>query len=315
MILYSDNVLNHRPHTYHIENPKRVEIILETLKEHGYDEIFYVDEKVSLREVLTIHDEEYINKLLSLKEFTFLDPDTYFSEGTLEAALTSLKMSEIAFKLSLKEKDLSFALTRPPGHHSGRKGWAGPTLGFCIFNNIAYAVKLAKDYFEKVIIIDFDAHHGNGTEDIFKEDDDIIIIDFHQKGIYPFTGNESYRTKINLPFISAKDDDYIYTYYEIVEPILEYYKPKIIFVSAGFDGYQGDLTDLKLKDFFQFIGYKLSDYPVCAVLEGGYFCGIKQGPIKFLNGYYHDFKERDINPSTYTKEMVNRVKSDILWLE
>jgi acetoin utilization deacetylase AcuC-like enzyme len=324
-ILYNPEVLEHRPKSYHVENPERVITILDSLKSNGFEDIILIEGKSTIDEVLEIHSKEYVDSIIKLSSaFNYYDGDTYLCTKTLDAALTAFKLAKEAVNLALNDKDLYFALTRPPGHHAGISGKALGALsnGFCIFNNIAGAVKLAKKYLKNVIIIDFDVHHGNGTQEIFWNDDRVIHIDFHQKGIYPGTGNildiggeGAEGTKINLPFSAhSTDSDYIFAWNEIVEPILDYFKPKIVFVSAGFDAFINDgLASMDLTEtFYRFAGAKLSKYGVVAVLEGGYSVGLKYAPPAFLEGYVKAKDVLDnlkaISPSNNTKLMVDAVK-------
>jgi len=298
-ILYNPEVLKHKPKFYHVENPERVLTILNSLKSHGFNDIILIEGKSSINEVLEIHSKEYIDSIVELckDSFNYYDGDTYVSNGTLDSALTAFKLAKEAVKLALKKKDLYFALTRPPGHHAGISGRAlgAVSNGFCIFNNVAGAAKLAKKYLKRVIIIDFDVHHGNGTQEIFWNDSNIIHIDFHQKGIYPGTGDifdiggkDAEGTKINLPLPAhSTDADYIFAWNEIVELILDYFKPAVVLVSAGFDAFINDgLASMDLTEtFYRFAGDKLSKYSVVSVLEGGYGIGLKYGVPAFLDGY------------------------------
>ncbi|XRP96964.1 histone deacetylase family protein [Methanocaldococcus sp. 16A] len=328
-ILYNPEVLKHKPEFYHVENPERVEIILNSLKLKGFEDILLIEGKSSIDEILEIHSKEYVDSIVKLcnDSFNYYDSDTYISKGTLDAALTAFKLAKEAIKLALKNKDLYFALTRPPGHHAGISGRALGAMsnGFCIFNNIAGAAELAKKYMKKVIIIDFDVHHGNGTQEIFWNDENVIHIDFHQKDIYPGTGDvfdiggkEAEGTKINLPFPAHSTDfDYIFAWNEIVEPILDYFKPSIVLVSAGFDAFMNDgLASMDLTEtFYRFVGAKLSRYGVVSVLEGGYGAGLKYAPPAFLEGYVDaenvlsNLEDYAIANSNEIKSMVENVKN------
>ena len=321
-ILYNPDVLKHKPKFYHVENPERFEAILNSLKLRGFDDIILIEGKSTIDEVLEIHSKEYVDSIVKLcnDSFNYYDGDTYISNGTLDAALTAFKLAKEAVKLALKEKDLYFALTRPPGHHAGISGKALGAMsnGFCIFNNIAGATGLAKKYLKRVIIIDFDVHHGNGTQEIFWNDENVVHIDFHQKGIYPGTGDvfdiggeEAEGTKINLPFPSHSTDfDYIFAWNDVVEPILDYFKPDVILVSAGFDAFMNDgLASMDLTEtFYRFVGAKLSRYSVVAVLEGGYGVGLKYAPPAFLGGYV-DAENVLGNLEDYAAANSNEIKS------
>ncbi|WP_064496536.1 histone deacetylase family protein [Methanocaldococcus jannaschii] len=320
-ILYNPEVLGHKPKSYHVENPERVLTILNSLKSNGFDDIVLIEGKSTINEILEIHSRDYVYSIINLsKSFNYYDGDTYLCDRTLDAALTAFKLAKEAVKLALKDRDLYFALTRPPGHHAGISGRALGAMsnGFCIFNNIAGAARLAKNYMKKVIIIDFDVHHGNGTQEIFWNDNRVIHIDFHQRGIYPGTGDildiggeEAKGTKINLPFPAhSTDADYIFAWNEIVEPILNYFSPDTVLVSAGFDAFINDgLASMDLTEtFYRFVGAKLSGYSVTAVLEGGYSIGLKYAPPAFLDGYV-DAKDVLDNLEDYTVINSNEVKS------
>ncbi|USH00577.1 hypothetical protein K1720_03775 [Thermococcus argininiproducens] len=192
-IFYSEVFKDHKPEGYHPENPKRLELVIEGLKEHALWINVEQPPMAGMNDILKVHSNEYVKKIQGLSErgFSFVDPDTYVSPHTWEAALTAFGASMEVAKLALKKKDVYLALVRPPGHHAGKKGRAlgAPTLGFCIFNNAAGAALTLKEKVGKVVIIDFDVHHGNGTQDIFWDDGDIIHIDLHEGGIYPGSGN------------------------------------------------------------------------------------------------------------------------------
>ena len=192
-----------------------------------------------------------------------------------------------AMKISLKE-GVSFSLMRPPGHHAGRKTFEG----FCYFNNIAIAVKKAlKTGLNKVAILDIDAHHGQGTQEIFMGDPHVIYISLHQYGfIYPGTGRHSEKNAYNFPLPAGTDEkEYIEKLLVGIDKIREF-DPDLIAVSAGFDTYEGDpLTSLNLKvKTYEKIGKIIAelDKPRFAVLEGGY--SIEKIPLcvcEFLKGF------------------------------
>ena len=176
------------------------------------------------------------------------------------------------------------ALVRPPGHHSGRDYYGG----FCYFNNIAIAAEyMLRNYASKVAIVDIDVHHGNGTADIFYSRKDVLYISTHQWGIYPGTGHESETGSdegmgytVNIPFRSGTGDaTYMMAMDEIIEPVLEEYRPDIILVSLGLDAHLLDpLADLTLSSkgytmltmALNEIARKLSGGRIAYILEGGY---------------------------------------------
>ncbi|HDI02140.1 MAG TPA: histone deacetylase family protein, partial [Ignisphaera sp.] len=219
-----------------------------------------------------------------------------------------------------------FALTRPPGHHVGRYGRAmgAPTQGFCIFNNIAGAIYYALSKKVKpILILDIDVHHGNGTQEIFWRNPDVIHIDIHEEGIYPGTGDikdiggdEARGTKINIPMPPlSQDEDYLYVLRELIIPLIDSIKPRIIVMSAGFDAYQHDgLASMMLsQEFYYRFGVAIAN--ICkkyrgllAVLEGGYTTGLRYGLPAFIKGFinYREVELRDIEIEP-TKSVKNRV--------
>ena len=322
-IFYSPLFREHRPEGYHPENPTRLDYAIRGLSENGLwdEELILEPEPVSPSDVLLIHDEEYVERVRELANtFEYLDPDTYVSPGTWEAALTALGAARNAVKSAVKKKGLYLALVRPPGHHAGRSGRAfnASTLGFCIFNNSAFAAHTLKELDGKALVIDFDAHHGNGTQEIFWNDDGVIHIDLHERDIYPWSGYEhdvggrdAEGSKINVPMPHySMDDDYLLAWREVVLPVLEAVKPKVVVVSAGFDGFQGELlTTLRLTErFFRYAGATLSRYSLAVIFEGGYNVGLMKGLPAFIDGYLKGEPERGpIEPSYEALSTVHRV--------
>ncbi|MEM4681459.1 MAG: hypothetical protein QXM56_03770, partial [Acidilobaceae archaeon] len=174
--------------------------------------------------------------------------------------------------------------------------------GFCIFNYAAVAARELLNLGLKVLMLDFDAHHGNGTQDIFWEEPEVLHIDIHQSGIYPGTGQindlgggEAEGTKVNIPLTSGSGDERIaWSVEHIIKPLAELFKPDAIVVSAGFDGYVGEpITTLSITE----IGYKIlgetvrelwtfsRERALVIVLEGGYEEGLRNGFRSFLEGF------------------------------
>ncbi len=320
-VIYSPVFLEHRPRDYHPENPDRLLRAVKALKNLNlWNPIEPVP--VPEEELLRVHSRDYVELVReSCRTFSYLDPDTYVSPGTWEAALTAFGASKLAVELALETGGMALALVRPPGHHAGRAGKAfnAPTLGFCIFNNAAYAAKVAEELVGKVLVIDFDAHHGNGTQEILWNDPDAVHIDLHERDIYPWSGYEhdvggknAEGTKINLPMPHyAGDDDFIYAWNEVVLPILAQFRPKLVVVSAGFDGFLGEnLTTLRLSElFFAYAGSTLSRYPLAVIFEGGYSVGLDKGLPAFSRGYLSgEIREVPVSPSYEALRTVARVK-------
>ncbi|MEM4475502.1 MAG: hypothetical protein QW405_03725, partial [Fervidicoccaceae archaeon] len=192
-VIWGRAFLGHAPRSDHPENPKRAEVALEALRRRGLVgevvEPLVADEE----DLLEIHDRDYVElvRLLSNAAPSHIDEDTYVSSDTYFVAAAAFGSSALAAELSLKRGEPVIALVRPPGHHAGRRGRAmgAPSQGFCVFNNAAAACARLLEHGD-VAVIDFDAHHGNGTQEIFYSDPRVLHVDLHQHPdtLYPGTG-------------------------------------------------------------------------------------------------------------------------------
>jgi len=320
-IIYSDIFYKgHNPWFYHPERPERVKTAITALREHDLVDKIIEPPKADEEHLYLAHSREYVSEIKRYRDHapTLIDSDTYMARDSYDTCLYAVGASISAAEMAYKSGEIVFAIVRPPGHHAGRNGrafWA-PTLGFCIFNNIAVATaKLLEDGVDEVVIIDFDLHHGNGTQDIFYGEPRVIHIDIHQDPttIYPGTGfitdygrGEAEGTKINIPLpVGSGDDEYKLVIEEILIPILDDIKPKILLFSAGFDAYSGDGLGgiYATADTFYTLGLlprRLGIKKVAAILEGGYSVGISRGAPAFaagLSGQYSPVKDLK-KPST-----------------
>lgn len=275
----------------HPENPRRIEVLLNFLKHFKHIDIieFVEPERTHRRTVELIHDPEYVEYIKVLSDagggHPLGDLDTVISKRTYEVALyaagTALK---VLTNTLIKDFKMGFAAIRPPGHHAHRN----IAKGFCIFNNVAIMAQyLIENYdYKRILIFDIDAHHGDGTQEIFYDTDRVLYVSLHQdpRTLYPGTGfpeevgeREGEGFNINIPLPpSTSDTGYMLAIKKLAKPIIEQYKPEIALVSAGFDTHHKDpLTDisLTLKSYWE-IGRFLLNLGkiknIVAVLEGGY---------------------------------------------
>ncbi len=242
--------MEHDMGAFHVESPKRIEAIYRMVE----DEISFPYLEIKPRmaeeeEIEAVHSHSYVQaiKETSGKERVILDPDTATSARSYEVALLAAGgLLQAIDSIMGGEVQNAFALIRPPGHHAE----SSRAMGFCLFNNVAVAAEyLRKKYgMQRILTVDWDLHHGNGTQHSFYERNDILYFSTHQFPHYPGTGywdetgrGEGEGFTVNVPLSYGKgDEDYLFIYRNILSPVAEAYKPEFILVSAGFDIYKND---------------------------------------------------------------------------
>ncbi|MES2552741.1 MAG: histone deacetylase family protein, partial [Pseudomonadota bacterium] len=267
------------------ESPARINVIRNQLVADGTYQKLQIHEAPAAQDVhlLRVHSADYIRHIRSIAPqsgLVRLDADTAMGPMSLSACLHATGAAILATDLVMQGKsNNAFCCTRPPGHHAGRSHAAG----FCIFNHVAAGVAhaIAKYGLERVAIVDFDVHHGDGTEDIFKDNPNVMLCSTFQHPFYPQKGADS-RTErmVNVPLKAGTGSK---EYRIIVErefrPALEKFNPQMLFVSAGFDAHHNDpLAQLALvnedyawvTEFIKDIAGKSADGRIVSVLEGGY---------------------------------------------
>lgn len=286
VLLYTDErFLEHDTGPYHPERPARLGAALEGLVHHGLIDGLDLREArpATDSELELVHPSLYIS---ALEEFCArgggdLDPDTPVSVRSAEIARLAAGAGLDAIdQLAATGADSAFLAVRPPGHHAT----ATRSMGFCLFNSAAVAAAALAAKGEKVAIVDFDAHHGNGTNDIFYDRDDVLYVSWHQSDLYPGTGKvyqwgsgAGLGWTLNMPMpATATGEHYRRSIEELVAPLIAAHGSTWLIVSAGFDAHRGDpLTDLGLSsgDFADLTSDLLQLFQpgrVLVFLEGGY---------------------------------------------
>ncbi|MCX7627646.1 MAG: histone deacetylase family protein [Methylophilaceae bacterium] len=270
---------------HHPESPARISAIKDRLMSaHLYDYLQVHDAPPATDSQLArVHTPAYIRHIRAIAPqagVVRLDPDTVMGPMTLAAALRAAGSAILAVDLVMSGKARNaFCCVRPPGHHAGRSRAAG----FCIFNNVAVGVAhaLAEYGIQRAAIIDFDVHHGDGTEDIFRENPRVMLCSTFQHPFYPYRGADTRSEHvINVPLPAGTDGA---AFRQAVErefaPALEKFAPQFVFVSAGFDAHRDDpLADLRLvrsdyvwvTEFILEVARRHAQGRVVSVLEGGY---------------------------------------------
>ena len=285
-LITSNTYQNHNTGNGHPEKIDRVTTIIDNFKKLNNKNLIWKKPSKYKRELLeNTHNKDYINfveKSFPEKGLSFLDGDTIISPGSKEAIADAVGSIITAIDgVQNKEFHNAFCAVRPPGHHAERN----KAMGFCIYNNVAVGAHyLLKKYkFNKVAIIDFDVHHGNGTQNIFYDNEKVLYISTHQYPYYPGTGAEKekgkYNNIFNIPLPAGTTSEEYLNAYEFVLKKIKEFKPEFILLSAGFDAHKDDpLAQFQLtsKDFYNLTKRTLNlaklycEGKVVSILEGGY---------------------------------------------
>ncbi|MDA7714052.1 histone deacetylase family protein [Candidatus Pelagibacter sp.] len=285
-LITSDTYQNHNTGDGHPEKIDRVTVIIDNFKKLDNKDLIWKKPSKFDQSLLEItHNSDYINfveKSFPEKGLSFLDGDTIVSPGSKDATSDAVGSIITAIDgVQNKNFNNAFCAVRPPGHHAEKN----KAMGFCIYNNVAVGANYLIDKYKlkKIAIIDFDVHHGNGTQDIFYDNEKVLYISIHQYPYYPGSGTNDekgkYNNILNIPLPAGTTSEEYLNAYEFVLKKIKEFKPEFILLSAGFDAHKDDpLAQLQLesKDFYNItkrtleLSKQYCDGKVVSILEGGY---------------------------------------------
>ncbi|MDA9852867.1 histone deacetylase family protein [Candidatus Pelagibacter sp.] len=285
-LITSDTYQNHNTGDGHPEKIDRVTVVIDNFKKLDNKDLVWKKPSKFDRSLLEItHNSDYINfveKSFPEKGLSFLDGDTIVSPGSKDATADAVGSIITAIDgVQNKNFNNAFCAVRPPGHHAEKN----KAMGFCIYNNVAVGANYLINRYKlkKVAIIDFDVHHGNGTQDIFYDNEKVLYISTHQYPYYPGSGTNDEKGKhnniLNIPLPAGTTSVEYLNAYEFVLKKIKEFKPEFILLSAGFDAHKDDpLAQLQLesKDFYSItkrtleLSKQYCDGKVVSILEGGY---------------------------------------------
>ncbi len=299
-LVYHPDYLKHITGKEHPENPQRLKAIISSLEKSGLiNKLHKIEAKHSTLEwVEKVHSKAYLQQIQNAgkKGAVLLDPDTMVGPDSYEVALLAVSgvLAACDAVVSGKIKN-AFCAVRPPGHHAERE----KAMGFCLFNNVSIAARYlqGEHKLKKILIVDWDVHHGNGTQHLFYDDDSVYYFSIHQYPHYPGTGQEEEEGEgkgkgytLNVPMCAGSGDlEYDEVFEMILYPEAVRFKPDFILISAGFDGHKDDpLSDLRLTEKgFQKMTEVVMDLAqqcckgkIVSVLEGGYHLSSLASSVK-----------------------------------
>lgn len=279
--------LEHLPSPDHPESPRRLQAIEDALRASPIEVVEVPARTAEEAEIRRVHTKEYLDLLLSRRgRSSWLDPDTATSPGSVDAALLAAGSTiELFSGVARGRYPPGLALVRPPGHHA----LPNRAMGFCLINNVAVGARslLAERLAERIVIYDWDVHHGNGTQDIFYEDGCVLYLSTHQRPFYPGTGSHDERGRgpgegatLNVPLPAGTGDAEILEVTDrMLAPKVREFRPDVILISAGYDPFEDDPIGgfrLTIRGFgelakrWRALADDLCGGRIAGVLEGGY---------------------------------------------
>ncbi len=330
-VLFSDEaMLAHDTGPHHPERADRLRAIHDTLSAAALDGVVWETPSPAERmQVELVHAAEYVDRIEGLRGRSGqFDPDTIVSPGSVEAAYMAAGAAIDAVEAVHENPGVNaFALVRPPGHHAER----GKAMGFCLFNNIAIAAAHAAQSLgmKRILIVDWDVHHGNGTHYSFYDRQDILVFNTHRYPFYPGTGEAretgrgngaGYTVNVPLP-AGMGDGDYQFAFDTVLEPIAHSYEPDLVLVSAGFDAHEFDPLggmEVTAEGFgalctqVQRIADDYAGGRLALILEGGYdLDGLSESVLRCTEVLTGASYTIDADPSEYGYAAVVRARQQL----
>jgi acetoin utilization deacetylase AcuC-like enzyme len=321
-IIRDERFLEHKTGHVHPEHPNRLQAIYRMLDKDFPNSLLKIEaEPATLEQLELVHTPSYIEKVLKTADHTFssLAPDTPTSARTYEAAWLAVGACLKGLEALLSGQcDVCFALIRPPGHHAlpDRAG------GFCIFNNLGVTARYAmnKHGLRRILVIDWDTHHGNGLNDLFYGEKEVLYFSSHDIGLYPYGGDweetgeqEGQGYTINLPVPRELEDrEFLHLYQEILGPVFRRYNPELILIVAGFDALHDDpvgrskLTEKAFRGLTRLIldmREECERPPILFALEGGYNPSALSSSVKGVLEVLTDTDHEDPYASEETEQV------------
>ena len=292
-ILFNKECLKHNP-TNHVEGSYRVESFRGKFEDSG-------TKAEGEKHLQTLYTEEYIQAMEKALEESNYVAEVNTNPYTYDLSCIAV---DLAVKASIRG---AFAITRPPGHHASKTN----AEGFCFFNNIAIASQRLLDKGKRVCIVDIDAHHGNGTQDIFQGEKNLLFCSIHQENTYPFSGSLEDEGVANFPLVPNAGDDVLLNIAENLSTLINNFQPDVIGISAGFDGYHKDMLlnlNFTQKGYYEFAKIIIKNQKktrAFCCLEGGYHKDVYDCTRELINGLTSNKYTGDEEFSTSPEEVLN----------
>jgi len=287
ILISSERFAEHQTPPGHPESPERAEVMTAVAREwRAHNGEVIAPREATHEQLARVHSQQHLDRIAATEgRAVAFDPDTYTSPESVEIArLAAGATIDAVERVMSAAATRAFALVRPPGHHAERHR----VMGFCLYNNVAVGAAHARSLgARRVAVVDYDVHHGNGTQDIFQSNPDVLYVSLHQYPYYPGTGaadeigsGEGRGFTVNVPLeVGAVDEDYRLAFSSVVVPVLKQFGPDLIIISAGFDAHERDpLAGMRLQT--EAFGAMTADIrrvadeccggKLVAVTEGGY---------------------------------------------